>query len=390
MNVESPTPPPDRVSLAGDVVRPPDDVLPGQLPHLPSGWFRRQIVLRLAAAALCVGATAIIATGPPWPVGDQSARAHASASATGQVTRTDPVGGGDDRVTVAWTDEVGNPHTSTFALDLRPRYEVGEPFALRYDPEDPDSPAVMADASLSNNLDIIYEQSMIPAALALIALGAAGQGMLRRRWIRKALARGIILSWQGVDDVIPHVPGSGNAWDLPETHRAWWRGIQSAGGYLVGNVLIGGFAFVAKIWAGNWIDTLVAAAVGFSALGAIYAVVRGRLWWLLRSRPWQTWHGTPARPSNRRRRAVIRVNGLQPDGGTATALLRASRWGAEQVAPLGTFGPLLVLRGGDRLALVAAPEQDAQIRVARLPRTVRQHERWAGTFDEWLPSPRDG
>ena len=87
----------------------------------------------------------------------------------------------------------------------------------------------MADASLSNNLDIIYEQSMIPAALALIALGAAGQVMLRRRWIRKALARGIILSWQGVDDVIPHVPGSGNAWDLPETHRAWWRGIQSAG-----------------------------------------------------------------------------------------------------------------------------------------------------------------
>jgi hypothetical protein len=214
--------------------------------------------------------------------------------------------------------------------------------------------------------------------------------MLRRRRIRKALTRGIILSWQGVDDVIPHVPGSGNAWDLPETHGAWWRGIRNAGGYFVGNLLAGGFVFVAKIWAGNWIDTLVGAAVAFSALGAIYAVVRGRLWWLLRSRPWQTWHGTPTRPSTRRRRAVIRVNGLQADGGTVTALLHASRWEAEPDASLGTFGALLVLRGGDRLALVAAPEQDAQIRVARLPRTVRQHDRWAATFDEWLTSPSDG
>jgi hypothetical protein len=247
VHVESPTPPTDRVAPSGDVVPPPSDVIPGQLPRLPSGWFRRQIALRLAAAALCVGATAIIATGPPWPVGDQSARAHAAASATGQVTSTDPAGDGNDRVTVAWTDEVGSPHTSTFTLDVRPRYEVGEPFALRYDANHPDSRAVIADSSLSNNVDIVYEQSLIPAALALLALGAAGQVMLRQRRIRKALTRGIILSWQGVDDVIPHVPGSGNAWDLPETHRAWWRGIRNAGALFAGNVLVGGFVFVAKI-----------------------------------------------------------------------------------------------------------------------------------------------
>jgi hypothetical protein len=104
------------------------------------------------------------------------------------------------------------------------------------------------------------------------------------------------------------------------------------------------------------------------------------------------WHGTPARPSSRRGKApaVIHVNGLRPDGSTVTALLRASRWEAEPNASLGAFGPLLVLRGGSGLALVAVPGEQGRIRVARLPLTVREHDRWEEAFNEWLTNSGDG
>jgi hypothetical protein len=218
------------------------------------------------------------------------------------------------------------------------------------------------------------------------------------RGIRKVPSPGIVLSWRGVEDVIPHVPAAGTAWDLPETRRAWWRGIRLVGALFAANAVVGVLGFVtnAKTWYGGWTEAVVV----LSAFGAIYVVVRGRLWWLLRSQPWQMWHGTPARPPARPRTsvvdwtwspspAVIRVNGVHPDGSTVTALLRASRIEASPDESLGAFGPLLVLRRGSGLALVAVPGGQARIRVARLPRTVREHDSWEETFNEWMPNPGD-
>ena len=212
------------------------------------------------------------------------------------------------------------------------------------------------------------------------------------RGIGQVPARRIILSWRGVGDVVPHVPASGTAWDLPETHRAWWRGIRHVLALFAINVVCGLWFYVVKTWDGSWTDTVVGLVVSLCVIGAIYALVRARLWWLLRSRPWQMWHGTPARPSSRlgKAPAVIRVNGLRPDGSTVTALLRASRWEAEPNASLGAFGPLLVLRGGSGLALVAVPGEQGRIRVARLPLTVREHDRWEEAFNEWLTNSGDG
>ena len=228
MQAGSPSPlPPDRTTPLPDDVGPsPDVAAPVRQPDPLSGWFRRQIVLRLVGAALCVGATAVVATGPPWPIGDERARAHATVFAGGQ---------GDQQA--RHRGRLRPAHRRLARPGGRPPHE--------------------------------HLHRRCPAAIR------------GRRAVRAA--------------VQPRPP-------------------------------------------------------------AVRCGRRRRL----------TDHELRHRP-----RAVA-------DSGDARAD-RTRRGGAS----LGEFGPLLVVRGRDRLALAAVPGGQAAIRIARLPPTVRQHAYWTEMFDQW-------
>jgi hypothetical protein len=192
----------------------------------------------------------------------------------------------------------------------------------------------------------------------------------------------IVLSWDGVNDVVRFSPENGVAWDLPNTRRAWSNGIYRAGSLFTVAAIFGVLRGIDSWGRAEAVIVLVTVLV----IAGVFAARRQAQRKLLKSQPWQVWLAEPARLprlGGADGAPLLRVRTQHLDGSTTTALLRStsSRRNRQVHLVHSVHWVLLLPRTGGR-AFAARADDDSQLMSLRLPRTVAEHERWAEAFDE--------